>query len=214
MKLLPFASLITIVTLSPFLTTGKVGWKLEVDFNETEVVAALNVEALIGPVTCDDGATANESVLVVIPAFDEEGVGLGAALGVALGDGLCVGLGAALGVTEGFVRGIAVAEGVGEAATLGVGPGTNPPLPPLPPPLLPLPPLPPDETRAVMENDRATGVAAAYEELPFCEAVTVQVPSEVKLTVEPVTVQFPEAAKVTVNPDVLEAVTVSGPGSG
>jgi hypothetical protein len=158
--------------LSPFLTAGRVGWKFEVDFNETDVVAALKVEALIGPLTCDDGATANEFVLVVIPAFDGDGVGeLDGAEGV--GDAVGVGVGVALALAVGVGVGVALAlaegVGVGDGETIGVGAGTNPPPPPPPddpPPDDPLFEDPPLEDAAVIEKVRGTWVAAAKELFP------------------------------------------------
>ncbi len=164
------------------------------------------MELLTGPTIDPELETTNELVLVVRPEEalgDEETVGFGDAVGVALG--VCFTVGIALGVALGDTAGV----GFGVAITVGTGAGTYPP-PPDPPP----PDPPPDDISAVIENVRTTEVAAAYVVSPACEAVTLQVPSAVKLTVLPVTVQFPEAENATVSPEVLVAVTVKGPGSG
>lgn len=66
----------------------------------------------------------------------------------------------------------------------------------------------------MIENERCTWFAAAKVTLPACDAVMVQLPWLVKLTIDPVTVQFPEAEYVTASVEELVAVSVKGPGSG
>ena len=46
--------------------------------------------------------------------------------------------------------------------------------------------------------------------LPLCDAVTVQLPAPVIVTVLPDTVHLPDAAKLTGSPDDAVAVTVNG----
>jgi len=61
-----------------------------------------------------------------------------------------------------------------------------------------------------MLNVRGTSGAALKLLLPACDAVIVQLPVPVIVTVLPDTVQLPEAEKLTGNPDEAVALTVKG----
>jgi hypothetical protein len=64
----------------------------------------------------------------------------------------------------------------------------------------------------MIEKVLGTLLAAAYEALPLCDAVTVHSPGLTKVTRLLVTEQAPDAVNVTDRLDVLVAETVNGPG--
>ena len=81
------------VTFSPFFTTGRTGWKFEVDLIATLVVAALNDELFTGPTIFAVVFTAK--VLVFVVSADLLGEGVGVGVGVAVTEGVGVGVGVA-----------------------------------------------------------------------------------------------------------------------
>jgi hypothetical protein len=155
------------VTFSPFFTTGRTGWKLDVAFTATVEVAAVNVELLIGPTIFEVELTAKVFVLVVIPDFvaDGDGVGVGVAVttGVGVGEGVADGVGVGVGTGGGVGATVTVV-----VSTTGVGVKLTLPPPPKdpPPPELLFDELLFDELllledAAVIEKVRDTLVAAA-----------------------------------------------------